>query len=182
MFHDFKKTGGLYDDYEIVTQGSTDEAKFGRTFPDNKPATSVLDYEVVPHRDGEVIRKKIRIFQRDLTLAEIRERSSNFETLGIVSLRELIKRHTITVPPIEGKLGPDGERGNLILAVQEFEKANKPKPAVKPSKPVVIVPDTIRALGDPELETKAVRVGAFSPKWKTMSRAEREAAVSAKSE
>lgn len=174
MQHYLKKIDELHDEYHIILEGGTDEARFGRVFNAGMTNTHRLKFREDKFLDGATKRKMIVVWLEPLTLDEIAFKSDGFKRLSDAEVSALGKKHDV-----------EGDRQTIVDGLSKPQNKSENRaavsvPAVSEPKMPIVVSDEIRAMSPEDLETKAAVVGAHTKNWAKMSMAQRQSAVMAK--
>lgn len=154
---------------EVIDLASTDERDYWlKIIPRPMPATRKHSIEWT----GEL---QLTITTVPLTLADVAGKTRDFEALVTRELRWLCEQHAVTLP--EGTEA-HGDEGRMVM-LAELRKAAQAQPKPEPKPVQFVVPAEVREMSDEDLESLAPELGLREkfPKWRKMSRAEKNEAV-----
>ncbi len=172
MFITDKRIDAHLAERETVPESQTELADLRAIYPDPLPGTHTWEYrweQPTPEQLAKNPRTMPKLIQgaRALKLSEVKEKTNDFATLDLGSLRWLQDRHSVVMPAFDKKNPRKDDATAIREALLQHIKDGKseaPKPATtaknaqKAQGPVAI-PTDIAEMDEQEIETQAATMG-----------------------
>lgn len=182
MFYDDKKIDESFCERVTIFQNREELHQSYRVKPPELPATHTWGYRYEEPDLAKNRHAMPRLIEgpRELTLDEIREKSKDFDTLGLAELRWIVQRYSIQMLPLKKGEKSKDELVGIREAIRHYI-AHRPKEEAKPAKQVrasspaapegTVLPDDIAAMDDAALETLAAEIGVHEEYMKLADKA-----------